>query len=153
MEADSNSRADSDSDRATIRSDAHGVLRHWGADMEALLGHTAAQAVGQSIGLIIPTPLHVWHWRGFDKAIGTGVMHNPDATVRVPALHRDGRLVAIQGKIGLVRNADGTIAGAEVANVRPDAAWLSTVWRPVVALVGLAGRVGLRPRKTKPDVG
>jgi PAS domain S-box-containing protein len=141
--------AEDDSDRTTIRSDAHGVLRHWGADMEGLLGHTAEQAVGQSIGLIIPTPLHAWHWRGFDKAITTGVMHKPDATVRVPALHRDGRFVPVKGEIGLVRNADGGIAGAQVTHVRPDSPWLSAVWRPAVAVIGLAGRVGLRPRKAK----
>ena len=153
MGADGLGGADRDADRATVRSDAHGVLRYWGAGMEALLGHTAEQAVGQSIGLIIPTPLHAWHWRGFDKAISTGVMHNPGATVRVPALHRDGRFVAIKGEIGLIASADGSIGGAQVTNVRPDVEWLSAVWRPVVALIGLAGRAGLRPRKIKSGTG
>jgi PAS domain S-box-containing protein len=142
-----------ENDRATIRSDAGGVLRYWGPDVEALLGHTAEQAVGQSIDLIIPAPLHAWHWRGFDKAIGTGVLHKPDATVRVPALHRDGRFVAVKGEIGLTKDADGTVTGAQVANLRPDAAWMSPVWRPVVALVGLVGRAGLRPRSTNPNAG
>ncbi|MFL6090285.1 MAG: PAS domain-containing protein [Aeromicrobium sp.] len=120
--------------------------------MEALLGHTPQQAIGQSIDLIIPTPLHAWHWRGFDKAVGTGVLHKPGATVKVPALHRDGTFVAIKGEIGLTTDADGAVSGAEVTNVRTDARWMSALWRPVVALVGLAGRVGLRPRSANPKV-
>ena len=146
-----NGDSDQTTDRATIRSDAQGVLRFWGSDMEALLGHTPEQAVGKSIGLIIPTPLHAWHWRGFDKAVGTGALRKPGATVQVPALHRDGRLVAVKGEIGLIKDLTGGVDGAQVTNLRADAAWMSTVWRPVVALVGLAGRAGLRPRGTSPN--
>jgi PAS domain S-box-containing protein len=135
-----------DNDRATIRSDTHGVIRHWGPDVEALLGHKAEQAIGQSVALIIPEPLHAWHWRGFDKAVGSGVLHKPGSTARVPALHQDGHFVAVKGEIGLTRDANGTVTGGEVANIRSDAAWMSAVWRPVVALIGLAGRAGLQPK-------
>lgn len=140
-------------DRMTIRADGHGLISHWGAGLEALLGHTPEQAIGKSIGLIIPTPLHAWHWRGFDRALRTGASRRPGATAKVPAVHRDGTIVAVKGEIGLTKGGDGTVDGAEVANVRSDAAWKSAAWKPLVALVGLAGRAGLRPRSTNPNAG
>lgn len=141
-----------DADRMTIRADRHGVICHWGEGMEFLLGHTTEQALGRSIGLIVPEPLEPWHWRGFDRALGTGALRRPGATAKVPAVRRDGTIVAVKGEIGLTHDEDGVVDGAEVANVRADASWMSAAWRPVLALVGLAGRAGLRPRTTTPDV-
>jgi PAS domain S-box-containing protein len=138
-------------ERTTIRGDLDGLISYWGPGVEALLGHTPEQAIGQSLGLVIPKPLHPFHWRGFDKALRTGELHNPGSTAKVPAVHRDGTLRAVQGEIGLTRDENGTINGAEVANLRPDRAWKAAAYKPVVAILGLAGRVGLRPKPPHTD--
>ena len=133
-----------------MRAGKDGLFSHWGADLAAVLGHTPEQAIGRSIDLIIPKPLHAWHWRGFDKAVNSGAMRKPGATVKVPALRRDGKIVAVRADLNLTRAADGTVDGAEASNFQLDSPWKTTAWKPVVALVGLAGRVGLRPRSTRP---
>ncbi|MFL6025150.1 MAG: PAS domain S-box protein [Marmoricola sp.] len=138
---------------STVSANAQGVFCHWGSGMEAVFGHTSEQALGMSIDLIIPRSLHPWHWRGFDKALRTGELRKPNSTVRVPAVHRDGQLVAVKGEIRLTRDEDGNVNGAEVANIRMDSAWMASAWKPVVALIGLAGRAGMRPRTTSPEPG
>jgi PAS domain S-box-containing protein len=144
------SERDDAGDRSTVRAGKDGTFNYWGEDLAAVLGHTPEQAIGRSIDLIIPKPLHAWHWRGFDKAVNSGAMRKPGATVKVPALRRDGKIVAVRADLNLARAADGTVDGAEASNFQADSSWKTTAWKPVVALVGLAGRVGLRPRGTRP---
>jgi hypothetical protein len=42
-----------------------------------LVGYGAAEALGQSLNLIIPEHLQPGHWRGFEAAMKSGVMRLP----------------------------------------------------------------------------
>ena len=128
-------------DPGTVRADTDGVIRHWGDDVEAVLGYSAAQAIGQRVDLVIPPALHRLHWRGFDKAMSTGKMRRPGATVKVPAVHRDGSIVALRAELNLVRATDGTVEGAAASNLRSDPAWVAAGWKPVLAVVGAVTRL------------
>jgi hypothetical protein len=67
-----------------------------------MFGHSAAQALGQSLDLIIPERQRSRHWEGYHKTAASGVTKYGDALLKVPALHRDGRTLSIAFSISLL---------------------------------------------------
>ena len=122
-------------DRLTVRADEDGVIRFWGDGVAQIMGYTPEQAVGHRVDLIIPPPLHPWHWRGFHKAIRSGEMRKPGATVKVPAIHKDGRVLAVRAELGLTHDDNGTVDGAAATGLRLDPAWVAAAWKPVLGVL------------------
>jgi PAS domain S-box-containing protein len=50
---------------AIIGADGDGMIRFWNPGAERIFGHTAADAIGQSLDLIIPERLRRRHWEGY----------------------------------------------------------------------------------------
>src|SRR5438128_6792934 len=71
---------------ATLVVDMTGQIRGWSRDAEALLGYAEAEAMGQSIELIIPPHLRGRHHAGFGCYLQTGVSNLPEVTIS-PAMH------------------------------------------------------------------
>jgi len=77
-----------------IYADETGTIGWWNSAATILFGYSAAEAVGQTPGLI---PLHLRDadWRGFHAAMTTGVMKLTgdadmrDAPIRPKTLHRN----------------------------------------------------------------
>ncbi|HEX6735578.1 MAG TPA: PAS domain S-box protein [Azonexus sp.] len=97
---------------ALIYSDRQGAIRRWNAAAEALFGHPAAQALGQSLDLIIPDNLRAAHWSAFDRAMETGAtrLHGRPTVTR--ALTADGRSIYVEMSFALVVDASGTAIGS-----------------------------------------
>ena len=53
---------------ALIYAGRDGQIALWNAAAERDFGFSAAEAIGQSLDLIIPEHLRVGHWRGWDAA-------------------------------------------------------------------------------------
>lgn len=96
---------------AIVVSDPHGVIAAWNGGAERVFGYPAAEAIGQSLDLIIPEKQRARHWAGYDKTMATGVTKYGDTLLKVPAAHRDGRRLSIEFSVALLREADGKIAG------------------------------------------
>ncbi len=97
---------------ALIYSDALGTIVRWNAAAAALFGHTPAQALGQSLDLIIPEGLRAAHWSGFDRAMETGVTRlNGQATV-TRALTADGRNIYVEMSFAVVTDGNGQAIGS-----------------------------------------
>ena len=96
---------------AIVVSDPNGVIVLWNGGAERVFGYPAAEAVGQSLDLIIPEKQRPRHWAGYDKTMATGVTKYGDTLLKVPATHRDGRRLSIEFSVALLREADGKIAG------------------------------------------
>jgi PAS domain S-box-containing protein len=47
-----------------------GIIRPWNAAASTVFGYSAAEAVGQSLDLIVPEQFRVRHWDGFGKGYG-----------------------------------------------------------------------------------
>jgi PAS domain S-box-containing protein len=62
----------------------------WNAGAGAVFGYPAAEAVGQSLDLIIPEQFRAWHWNGFRKVMETGVTRYGAELLAVPAIRKDG---------------------------------------------------------------
>ncbi|BDG08821.1 PAS domain-containing protein [Anaeromyxobacter paludicola] len=97
---------------AIILGDAQGVIRLWNAGAEAIFGYTAAEAVGQSMDLIIPERLRARHWDGYDRVMATGQSrYGKGELLAVPALAKDGRTLSIEFTIQMLRDEAGAILG------------------------------------------
>ncbi len=103
---------------AIILADREGTIRLWNAGAEMIFGFTAAEAVGQSMDIIIPERLRARHWDGYRKTMETGVTrYGHGDLLAVPALRRDGSTISIEFTIQVVRDGEGRLA-AIVAIIR-----------------------------------
>lgn len=76
---------------AMVVADRDGVIRLWNAGAERLFGFTAAEAIGQSLDLIIPPNLRVRHWDGYRRVMATGESRYGHGDVlAVPGVGKDG---------------------------------------------------------------
>jgi PAS domain-containing protein len=62
-----------DSPMAILYADREGVIRFWNAGAEVMFGYTAAEAVGQSLDLIVPEKQRPRQWDGWNRVMATGV--------------------------------------------------------------------------------
>lgn len=98
---------------AVIYADRSGVIRRWNRAAQSLFGHRAAEALGQSLDLIIPEHLRAPHWRGFDAATASGKMKLAGRPTITRATHKSGAKLYVEMTFALVMNdADGTALGA-----------------------------------------
>lgn len=102
---------------AILFTDREGIVRLWNAGAQRIFGWSAAEAVGQSMDMIIPERLRPRHWANWDKVMETGVTRYATETLAVPALRKDGSPLSIEFTIQLVRDDAGRILGP-VAIVR-----------------------------------
>ncbi|HEY5085819.1 MAG TPA: PAS domain S-box protein, partial [Gemmatimonadaceae bacterium] len=61
-----------DAPDAVIYADAGGVIRFWNSAAERIFGFSEAEALGQSLDLIIPENLRARHWNGYAETMRTG---------------------------------------------------------------------------------
>lgn len=82
---------------AVVWADAEGIVRYWNRGAEELFGWPAADAVGQSMDMIIPENLRDRHWEGYHRVMGGGESrYGRRELLKVPALRSDGTRVSIE---------------------------------------------------------
>lgn len=97
---------------ALISADCLGTICSWNARAEVLFGFSAAEALGQSLDLIIPEHLRGAHWAGFYKAIANkGVSHQGPAR-KTRALHQSGDKLYVMIRFDLLLDEAGAVLGA-----------------------------------------
>jgi len=89
---------------------ADGTILRWNPGAERIFGFTRAEAVGQSLDIIIPERFRDRHWEGYRTAMRDGRTRYASEVLRVPALHKDGRRLSIGFTVALLRSADGETA-------------------------------------------
>lgn len=97
---------------AVIFADRNGRIRLWNRGAELLFGHTAAEALGASLDIIIPERLRDAHWKGYDAALASGRTKHGDRVLTTRSVHKDGHKLYVDLAFGLVHNPDGSVAGA-----------------------------------------
>ena len=70
---------------AVIFADRSGVIRLWNSGAEAIFGYEAAEALGQTLDLIIPERLRERHWEGYHRTMTTGLTRYGEGLLAVPA--------------------------------------------------------------------
>lgn len=96
---------------ALLVSDKEGIIRFWNSGAEQLFGHTAAEAVGQSLDLIIPENLRGRHWEGYRRVMGSGETKYKTGLLSSPGIRKDGSRVSLEFSMVLLREKTGAMAG------------------------------------------
>ncbi|KQX24492.1 PAS domain-containing protein [Variovorax sp. Root434] len=99
--------------------DAQGAITLWNRAAERIFGFTEAEALGQSLDLIIPQRQRQRHWDGYHKTMDTGITKYGADLLRVPALHKDGHTLSIAFTVSMLFSADHEVTGI-VAIVRDE---------------------------------
>jgi len=97
---------------AIVVSDRDGVIRVWNPGAERIFGHAAAEALGQSLDLIIPPNLRPRHWDGYRHVMETGrSRYDAGALLSVPGLRKDGERISLEFTIVPLASASGQVEG------------------------------------------
>jgi PAS domain S-box-containing protein len=97
---------------AVVASDHDGLIRFWSPGAERIFGHSAAEALGQSLDLIIPERLRARHWEGYRHVLSGGQSrYGESQLLAVPALRKDGSHLSVEFTITPVRSDTGGIIG------------------------------------------
>lgn len=100
-----------------------GCVRLWNRGCEHIFGWTAAEAVGQSMDMIIPEKHRARHWEGWETVMKSGVTKYGHDPLAVPALTKDGRRISIEFNIVLLRDDAGQVLGAAALIQDVSARW------------------------------
>jgi PAS domain S-box-containing protein len=97
---------------AVVYADEAGVIRVWNAGAVRMFGFTEAEALGQSLDIIIPGSIRERHWQGYHATMRTGQTRYGDGQVlAVPAVRKDGARISVEFTIVPFTAADGSMAG------------------------------------------
>ncbi len=100
-----------DAPEAIVLADTEGTIRFWNAGAEAIFGYSAADAIGQSLDLIIPEAQRTRHWTGYRSVIDTGVTRYARDLLAVPALRKDQTRLSLEFHVVLLRASGGELTG------------------------------------------
>ena len=99
--------------------DAAGKITLWNAASTRMFGFTEAEAMGQSLDIIIPQRQQARHWEGYHVTMASGITKYGASVLRVPAVHKDGHTLSIAFTVSLMHDAVGNVS-AIVAIVRDE---------------------------------
>jgi len=94
---------------AIVGAKADGTIELWNPGAERLFGFMEAEALGQSLDLIIPEKYREPHWEGYREVMRTGRTQYGEQVLRVPALRKDGSRVSIAFTVGLLKGTGGQV--------------------------------------------
>ena len=97
---------------ALVFAEPSGVIRSWNPAAEALFGHSAATAIGQTLDLIVPPDYRERHWAGFRAAMASGDGKIDRASANIPVLHRDGTILRVAVRLLVVHDGRDRAVGA-----------------------------------------
>jgi PAS domain S-box-containing protein len=97
------------SDDAIISKDLNGVITSWNKSAERMFGHTAAEAIGQSVATLLIPPDRLGEEPSILARLRSGERGEHFETVR---RRKDGALLDISLTVSPVRNTQGEIVGA-----------------------------------------
>jgi len=99
---------------AVVIADPAGVICFWSMGAEKAFGYSAKQAVGQTLDLIVPPEFRQAHWIGFQRAVESGTAAVEGLIGPFPVRHAGGEIAPAQGRLNLVREAQGRVIAAMV---------------------------------------
>ncbi|HEX2725323.1 MAG TPA: PAS domain S-box protein, partial [Beijerinckiaceae bacterium] len=89
-----------------------GIIRLWNPGAERIFGHSATEALGQSLDLIIPERLRPRHWDGYHQVMATGESrYGHGDLLSVPSLRKDGRRISVEFTIVPLKDEGGRMTG------------------------------------------
>ena len=82
-----------------------------GTKWPSIFGYSAADAIGQTIDLVVPPEERADHWRNYRRVMATNIMnYTPDHILDVEGIRRDGRRVQLDAMLTAIRDSSGIIS-------------------------------------------
>src|SRR3954453_17106453 len=104
---------------AVVIADADGSIIFWNDAAAGLFGWSAAEAIGQSLDVIIPERQRDRHWEGYRRVMATGHTEYGGGLLEVPGMHKDGSRISLAFTVTLLQR-DGEPPWAIAAVLRND---------------------------------
>jgi PAS domain S-box-containing protein len=95
-----------------IFADREGIIRSWNPASERIFGHSAADAIGQMLDIIIPESLREAHWQGYHRALAAGDTKYRGQSLPTKSMKRDGTQIYVELSFAIVHATDGAVIGA-----------------------------------------
>jgi PAS domain S-box-containing protein len=89
-------------------------VRHYSAlntGAETIFEYTAAEAMGQSLDLLIPEHLRARHWEGYRRVMATGRTPYARQLLAVPGIRKDGTRISLEFTVVLLQETPGEVLG------------------------------------------
>lgn len=96
---------------AVMFADREGIIRLWNGGAERMFGFSAAEALGQSLDLIIPENLRGRHWDGYGRVMESGSSRYSADLLSAPALRKDGTRISTEFSMVMVKDDAGIMLG------------------------------------------
>jgi PAS domain S-box-containing protein len=97
---------------AVVATDREGIIRLWNPGAERIFGHSAGEAVGHSLDLIIPERLRTAHWQGWRRVIDTGESrYGHGDLLSVPGIRKDGQRISVEFTIVPLKDQEERMTG------------------------------------------
>lgn len=98
---------------AVIFADRDNIIRLWNRGAERIFGYTAAEALGQSLNLIIPERWRERHRESYRRVMANGsTKYGQGQLLAVPGQRKDGAPLSLEFSLALIKDAHGRIMGA-----------------------------------------
>jgi PAS domain S-box-containing protein len=101
----------SDAPEAILITDRQGVIRLWNSGATRMFDYSAAEAIGQSLDLIIPENLRGRHWEGYHGVMDTGETKYKTGLLSSPGIRKDGSRISLEFSMVLLKDDTGVVTG------------------------------------------
>ena len=109
---------------AIIVVDAHEKIVMWNPAATRIFGYSEAEALGNTLDLIVPERQRHRHNEGCRKTMETGITRYGTSLLKVPALHQNGSMLSIAFTVGMLFDEHQKVSGI-VATIRDETARLA----------------------------
>jgi PAS domain S-box-containing protein len=106
--------------QAIVVADATGRIQLWSRGAEQLFGLSPAQAIGQTLDLVVPADYREAHWQGFHAAMKAGAGKLENQSFDLPVNYR-GDVTEVRGVLTLLRDPEKNVIGAMAVFTVPTA--------------------------------
>jgi PAS domain S-box-containing protein len=97
---------------AVIFAGTDGLIQVWNTAATEMFGFPAAEAMGQSLDIIIPENFREQHWTGYDRALAAGDTKYRGQAMPTKALKSDGSTFYVELSFAIIKDESGTVIGA-----------------------------------------
>ena len=102
---------------ALITSNAAGKITYWNPAAEDIFGHSASEAIGRPIEIIIPERFREYHVAGMKRVSTTGVSNLSGKTIELVAVRKNGSEFSVEMRHASWLGPDGIEIGAQIHDI------------------------------------
>ena len=102
---------------ALITSNAAGKITYWNPAAEDIFGHSASEAIGKPIEIIIPERFRDHHVAGMKRVSTTGVSNLSGKTIELVAVRKNGSEFSVEMRLASWLGPDGIEIGAQIHDI------------------------------------